>query len=534
VKASGRPLAWLVWGSIAAGAVAWSFMAAVRTEATAAPGEAPETATARRGEEVYSATCSICHGTDGSGRLGPALAGNDNLARTDYVLGIILRGGDGMPAFHSRLGEAEVAAVAGFVRTAWGNDFGTAPASNLERQWWRGVEDPAELFERACARCHGSSGEGARASRGPTAAPPLAGNANLADVQYVAGKILHGREGMPAFAGILDTGRVRDLAEYVRNAFGNRFGPVDQALVDSLSWSGGLGTLIVVSEPADATISVAGPDGFSRFAANAGFTRGTALRPGSYSVTANRDGYRTSTSTVSVRGGQESRLSLRLRGVDSSSGDLEEVRLVTGPLAIAPDSGEGASAYRAACALCHGPAGQGGVGPPLAGNRNLVNERLVVERILRGFGRMPAFGRRLGDERIAAVASHVRTAWGNEFGAVNPQAVEGLRGPTTPPSTASRNGSSGPELYESACSTCHGAAGGGHVGPALAGNPNLANDPYLISRIVMGGDGMPPFGEDLTSEQTTALANYLRGSWGNDIPPVTAIQAEEFHGGGPR
>ena len=64
------------------------------------------------------------------------------------------------------------------------------------------------------------------------------------------------------------------------------------------------------------------------------------------------------------------------------------------------------------------------------------------------------------------------------------------------------------------CSACHGANGEGGIGPALAGNADLANAALVINQILVGGGVMPPFAQ-LTDDQIAAVANYVRTSWGN-------------------
>lgn len=82
----------------------------------------------------------------------------------------------------------------------------------------------------------------------------------------------------------------------------------------------------------------------------------------------------------------------------------------------------GQSVYEANCMTCHGSTGGGGVGVPLAGNDYLAETDYVIEQILFGGGFMPGFGH-LSDEEVAAVASDVRTSWGNDFGLVTPEEV---------------------------------------------------------------------------------------------------------------
>lgn len=82
--------------------------------------------------------------------------------------------------------------------------------------------------------------------------------------------------------------------------------------------------------------------------------------------------------------------------------------------------------YRGACQGCHGDGGQGGIGPALAGNARLQDSSYVVRAIMEGPGIMPSFNQ-LSDPNLAALATHIRTHWGNDFGPVTPEEVRRLR-----------------------------------------------------------------------------------------------------------
>lgn len=88
---------------------------------------------------------------------------------------------------------------------------------------------------------------------------------------------------------------------------------------------------------------------------------------------------------------------------------------------------QGQSVYRANCASCHGAEGGGGSGPPLAGNSRLENESRMLTQILKGGSFMPPFGDQLSDEEVAAVATHIRNSWGNDFGLTTPEEVSEAR-----------------------------------------------------------------------------------------------------------
>jgi mono/diheme cytochrome c family protein len=84
---------------------------------------APNVMTA--GEAVYTKNCASCHQAKGQGEApAPPLAGNSRLRDEKLVLGQILMGGEYMPAFGFQLSDAEIAAVATYIRNSWDNKHG--------------------------------------------------------------------------------------------------------------------------------------------------------------------------------------------------------------------------------------------------------------------------------------------------------------------------------------------------------------------------------------------------------------------------
>lgn len=89
---------------------------------------------------------------------------------------------------------------------------------------------------------------------------------------------------------------------------------------------------------------------------------------------------------------------------------------------------EGAHVFMAShCFVCHGEMGNGGAGPSFRDDHFLGITDYVVAQILIGRGIMPPFVDKLSDGQIAAVASYIRTSWGNNFGAVKPDQVAQVR-----------------------------------------------------------------------------------------------------------
>jgi mono/diheme cytochrome c family protein len=81
----------------------------------------------RSGEAIYRSICQGCHMPDGRGASGagtyPALANNPRTASAPYVIVTVLGGRRDMPSFARGLDDAQIAAVATFVRTRFGNAY---------------------------------------------------------------------------------------------------------------------------------------------------------------------------------------------------------------------------------------------------------------------------------------------------------------------------------------------------------------------------------------------------------------------------
>lgn len=72
------------------------------------------------GAAVFANRCASCHGSDGGGGLGPQLSGGRAAQRFPNIadqIGVIANGRGGMPAFGTRLSEAEIKAVTEYTRT---------------------------------------------------------------------------------------------------------------------------------------------------------------------------------------------------------------------------------------------------------------------------------------------------------------------------------------------------------------------------------------------------------------------------------
>ena len=87
----------------------------------------------------------------------------------------------------------------------------------------------------------------------------------------------------------------------------------------------------------------------------------------------------------------------------------------------------------------------------------------------------------------------------------------------------------GAEGFEDNCAICHGDEGqGGGTGPRLAGNTFVSSNTAIATQIIEGYEdhGMPPF-DHLSDREISAIATFVRNSWGNDygITPETVVAA---------
>ena len=103
----------------------------------------------------------------------------------------------------------------------------------------------------------------------------------------------------------------------------------------------------------------------------------------------------------------------------------------------------------------------------------------------------------------------------------------------------------GAELYVDNCAACHRTDGEGSPKalPKVAGNSSvLTQDPSSLISLVLAGSslpataaapsplGMPGFGWRLTNEEVAQLLTFIRSSWGNHAPGVSAGEVARVRG----
>ncbi|WBO59748.1 cytochrome c [Acidocella sp. MX-AZ03] len=104
----------------------------------------------------------------------------------------------------------------------------------------------------------------------------------------------------------------------------------------------------------------------------------------------------------------------------------------------------------------------------------------------------------------------------------------------------------GAKIYNDECAACHTGSGMGKAGifPALVKSPVVQADKpaTLIGIVLHGGHGvgiptaptapaMPSFGWLLSDQQIADVATYVRNSWGNAAPAVSADEVSKARAG---
>jgi len=217
----------------------WTNSAAAVAAAQVASARNP---TALSGAQIFAAKCATCHQSNGVGTSAyPPLDGNPHVGASDpkEMIATIVNGRSGplvvngktfngkMPTWKGQLSNADIAAVATYVRSAWSNK-----ASGVSEQQVAAAGSAvlstvgASIFSTKCASCHGAKGQGG----GGGMFPALAGDslANAADANGLIGVIEHGRKVMPSWKGQLSPGDIAAVATFIRSAWGNKGGSVSE------------------------------------------------------------------------------------------------------------------------------------------------------------------------------------------------------------------------------------------------------------------------------------------------------------------
>ncbi len=153
----------------------------------------PTPADLQQGKATFDSTCSVCHGLDGGGGMGPNIQGIPFSLGMDATTNVIKNGmSGGMPAFGGQLSGAQIQHVVQYLLT-------------LKRQdAYKVTGDPAKGREvyasSGCASCHMIDGKGG------DSAPDLSNIGGLRDAGYLHTTILYPGSDLPQQHLFLETG----------------------------------------------------------------------------------------------------------------------------------------------------------------------------------------------------------------------------------------------------------------------------------------------------------------------------------------
>jgi mono/diheme cytochrome c family protein len=274
------------------------------------------------GGELYAENCAACHGGDGEGGIAPALNSQDLLKMTtDEALFSLTRTG-----------------VPGSIMPAWGQTFG-GPFTDEQiahmvafiRNWEPTAPKPvpvdtspdpargALIYDQTCSICHGQKGQGTEL------APALNDPERLSKLNdaWYRNTIAHGRpaKGMPTWGTVLSPSQINDLVALIA------------------AWREG--------DTVSANISLL------RYLSNALFALRQFDRP-------DAEYFLNAAATQATEAEAEV--------IDAVIALVQENRLFEAEaelVALLPPEEMGRALYETNCAPCHGPSGEGGLGPGL-------------------------------------------------------------------------------------------------------------------------------------------------------------------------
>jgi mono/diheme cytochrome c family protein len=136
----------------------------------------------------------------------------------------------------------------------------------------------------------------------------------------------------------------------------------------------------------------------------------------------------------------------------------------------------------------------------------------------------------MSDQDLGAIATYIKS-------------LPAAQPPPSPPRLDPNVMQAGAAIYRDQCAACHRADGAGvsHEFPSLAGDALLqSHDPTTIDRYILTGTqiaatsarptplAMPAFAWKLSDGEIADVATYIRNSWGNVAPPITAGQVAKL------
>jgi cbb3-type cytochrome c oxidase subunit III len=337
-------------------------------------------------------------------------------------------------------------------RVALGAAIGLLVISSVvrgDRSLAQPAPDGKAVFLARCATCHQATGLGS----GPF--PPLAGNADVVatDTGNIIATVLNGKSGaitiggkqfsgaMPAWKGRISNAEIAAVLSYIRSAWGNKAPIISEdqvAAVANPTQSSGA----TIFSAKCATCHQANGAGTATYppldgnphvtAADAAPIVATIVNGRTGPLVVNGTTYNGQMPTWK---GQLSSADIaavatyvRSAWSNKAGGVTEQMVAAAGP-AVSTVVGQAIFAQK--CVACHKAAGTGlsGVFPALAGNPhvNAADPTPMLGTIEHGRNAMPSWKGQLSAADIAAVATYIRSAWGNKGGAVSEADVAAVR-----------------------------------------------------------------------------------------------------------
>jgi len=172
-----------------------------------------------QGEEVYRANCQGCHGTQGSGAVGPAIGSKEFLDTTDdrqlsQLIAVGIPGSEMVPYssdFGGPLTSEEITSVTVYLRSlaeeAPSNPNWRTPLADSSLTGW-------QLFLLACSRCHGTDRTGSET----LGYPDISMNSLTMQEsdEWIAARISEGYRQMPKFGGVLTDAQIAAIVGFLR------------------------------------------------------------------------------------------------------------------------------------------------------------------------------------------------------------------------------------------------------------------------------------------------------------------------------
>ena len=158
------------------------------------------------GEGVYLVQCSPCHGIDATGIEGKAQDLTRRLLKKE-VLDVIARGSAALGNANGQFGYPLGMMPGGLV-----NGADAEAVAEYVANGFKGNDKGAEVFQNACASCHGPDGRGMNG---------MAPNLREYDDTIIQHVLEHGKRGiighMPSFKGRLTPVQQKAVATYIRS-----------------------------------------------------------------------------------------------------------------------------------------------------------------------------------------------------------------------------------------------------------------------------------------------------------------------------